>query len=514
MQQSYNTKKTTGRAMMVIIILLVPILAALNAIIGPYSALPYVAGAASILIFALPIDGLVLLCLLTAAVFAGVLEYFGHISQGFWLPYLMGLLFIFRAVAEKFRSRNYSQSTSANKSVMAFPHGIVIFSILYLAISIFGTAIALPPFSQVFIGIKNYFFLWGLPLLLLWRKPDFKLSKYFWNCVLIITMLQWPVVLYQRIVVVAKRHDAAAWDAIVGTYGGQPDAGGHSAAMAMMSCITLGLIFWRFKEKTWQPNKVAVFAIFALIPIAMAEVKAAFIWLAVVFFIFSAKQILREPLKAILILLSGAGLLVSIAMIYKVTMYDSEGDSSWTDIYDKQIKYGVDPNEFNPLYRRLGRIAALTYWSGKHSLSSAPVETLIGHGLGSSRSSSSLGMGEMARKLNIEIDTTATSTLLWDTGLLGAITFTLVLISGALTAYRQSGDQSLPASAREASFAATIALALNIIGTIYNRDSIDTPSIQIVILFSLTHVILVKNNFTQSSKKLFSSKYKSDFIIA
>ena len=163
--------------------------------------------------------------------------------------------------------------------------------------------------------------------------------------------------------------------------------------------------------------------------------------------------------------------------------------SSLSDIYDKQIKYSIDPNEYSSGYRRLGRVTAIVYWWQRNDLSGDPMHALIGNGLGSVRSSSSLGMGELAQKMMIQVDISAATTLLWDAGLLGTFAFVAMVVAGALGGIRLSRTPALSPEWRESSFLAAATLAMCGIGLIYNRDAIDTPSIQILVMFCLAQVV-------------------------
>ena len=83
----------------------------------------------------------------------------------------------------------------------------------------------------------------------------------------------------------------------------------------------------------------------------------------------------------------------------------------------------------------MGRTAAIPFWWHEHDLSD-PAHLLVGHGMGSSRFRSSLGVGEVAKRYVFSIDTSAATAMLWDLGLLGGSAFVAMLISGELTVFR------------------------------------------------------------------------------
>jgi len=479
------------------VVLLTPVLAAINAFVGPAAALPYLAVAAAIALLTLPLSLLVFGGFVLASVVAGLADYFGHVSQGFWIPYLMGALFAFRGIGERIRVRPTALSSASRHnsgSILAFW-----FAALYLLILVVGTLVALPPLPQLIVATKNYLFLWGLLLALLWSDWRPESSTRFWTIVVVVACLQGPIALYQRFFVAAKRGDAAAWDAVVGTLGGNPESGGHSAAMALLCCLAIAVLLLRMRDRRIGAVSGWLLVLVCMVPIAAAEVKASFIWLAVVFVFFFMRQVVREPVRATVILLVGFSLLVGIGWIYKSTFYERSSSRTFSEIYDQQIKYAFDPNEYRADSKRLGRVTSVVDWWRKHDVAEDPVRMLIGHGAGASRSSSSLGAGELARRLVIQVDVTGASTLLWDLGLLGALAFVGFLLSSALAAFRVSRNASLSAAWRESTYLSSVLLVMLTLGLFYNRDAIDHPAIQMLAFFAVAQVVLARRSLCQVS---------------
>jgi hypothetical protein len=485
------------------LIFVIPLLAAISALVGPYSLLPYVAVVGCLIVFMLPLETVLITTLFIAAIAAGSLEYFGGASQGFWLPYLLGVLLALRGVVERLRfrsspirSREFSRQKPNNNAAF-----VSIFAFLYFSVALFGLAITLPPLQQLVVGVKNYFFVWGVLLVLIWSPWQIASSTRFWTAVVVIASLQWPVAMYQRFIVAARRHDTAAWDSVVGTFGGDPSGGGNSAAMAFVCCVAVAVLALRMRDKQLKVVVGVPMLLLCMAPIALAEVKAAFVWLTVVFLILTWQYFRREPIRAIGSALIGFILLAGLGFIYVAAYKDQMGTSTTLEsIYDKQIKYSVDPNEFSSQYKRLGRVTSLVYWWSQHDVTTNPVEMLFGHGLGASRSVSSLGTSQLARRLPFAVDGTAASALLWDVGLLGCLSFVLVLAAAGLGSLRLSRDLKMPLEWRETTVLSSIVLLSLLVGILYNKDAIDNASLQILLMFALGQFLIARRLIERSKR--------------
>lgn len=487
-----------------IVLFLVPLLATISAIVGPYSLLPYVGIVGCVIVFMLPLDIVLIGTLSFASIFAGLLEYFGGVSQGFWLPYLLGILLAFRGAGERLRLRsNIETSRKPSSQSLGIGTPVPFLVLMYFSIALFGLAITLPALPQLIVGTKNYFFLWGVLLVLIWSPWQAKSSTRFWTALVVIACLQWPVAAYQRFIIAARRHDAAAWDAVVGTFGGDPSGGGNSAAMAFVCCIAVAILTLRMREKQLKVRIGLPLLVLSILPIALAEVKAAFIWLIVIFFILTAQYLRRNPFQAIGAALLGFALLAGLGFFYVAAYKDQMGTSTTlASIYDKQIKYSIDPSEFNSQYKRLGRVTALAYWWQQHDIAANPAEVLFGHGLGASRSVSSLGISQLARGLPYAVDGTAASTLLWDIGLLGCLTFAGILTAAGFGSLRLSRDQKLEPAWQETTTLSGVVLITLLVGTLYNKDAIDNSTLQILLMFAISQFFIARRFGMRSQQRI------------
>ena len=100
------------------------------------------------------------------------------------------------------------------------------------------------------------------------------------------------------------------------------------------------------------------------------------------------------------------------------------------------------------------------------------------------------GGGPVAKRFKpLSIDATATAMLLWDTGLLGMLSFTGIIVCGIYTGLRyiRRGEGS-PRQLAMAE-ASTAALCLFLTMLIYNRTLLDEPTVQLLFFFCLGCVV-------------------------
>lgn len=447
--------------------------------------------------FFVPIEWLVFVAWFTSALLAGSLEYFLGKPQGFWVPNLIGLLLILVLLVKyRFERPTQTQLKAKQADGDVAVDLILWIALLWLITVIFSTVLALPSFAQIIVAAKNYIFIWGFFLAIIWHRWDNKSLSRIWSAVVLVACFQLPLTLYQRFFVAAKRHDYAGWDAVVGSFGGNPERGGHSAAMALVACLAVGVLLLRWRSKQLSGIKTFVLAVTCIAPVMLAEVKMVIIWALITVIYVFGQEIKRRFLHTLLLLLAGIVLVVLMAVSYKAMYYDNTHSTSWAQVYDKQIKYAVDPDEFNVQYKRLGRMAALKFWGQKNNLGD-PVYFFLGYGLGASRSSSSIAVGELTRRYPFEIDASAASTLLWDSGVLGAGLFFLLLGTGSWAAFKSSQRPDLLPENRLLLSISGLALFLIFTGFAYNRDAIDAPAIQILLFVSLGQVLLVRHQSQQ-----------------
>lgn len=480
------------------------IVGAAAAVMGPMVAFAFAALAAVIVGFSISLEHIFLMQLFLATVIAGSLEYFAGLGQAHWVTYLLGLLLVFRALVERMRisrgpSMPLNESGGGTKAVFIF------WAWLYFSVFVFSTLVNTPPLIQAFVGIKNFFFMWGVLLAFAFlRKPD-EMSVKLWKAIVLIACIQLPVVLYQRYFIGAKVGNKGglaglSWDSVVGTFGGIPFFGGHSGSMALFVSVAIAIVLIGWREKKLSALQTAGLLLLAFPAVLFAEVKAFVIWLLIGTTLVFWRVARRRPMAFVGAMVVSAVVVVSFGYAYKKMYYDGDrfGGTSLADVYEKQIAYAYDPNKFNTETRDLGRIASLVFWWHEHSLRD-PVHLFFGHGIGASRGRSSVGSGEAAKKYSFLIDTSAATVLLWDFGIVGAFSFVLMLFSGAIQGLRLAASQLISPQLRFSAECAGVSLFIVLPGILYTRDSVDDTSVQFLLYFSLAVIAIATRANSKAS---------------
>jgi len=432
--------------------------------------------------FALPLHWLILLDLVLATVVAGSAEYFLGLSQAHWIPYVLGLILALRALVERGAQVGTTLEHGSQPTRLAFK----IPAVAYVAILLGSTAINLAPGLQVITGIKNFLFMWGVLFAMIVVREWQRVAVWFWRVVLVVACLQLPVTLYQRVFVASKANNHVPWDSVVGTFGGIPLLGGHSASMTLFICAGLAWVLIGWRDGQLARSRVLLYLALAMPTVLLAEVKAVVIWLLVGTLLVFARFARTRPLTFVAGVLLNAVLVSGVVLAY-VTFNYGGGSTSFDEMYEKQISYIYDAKRFNPKSRELGRVSSIVFWAQEQSLSE-PVSLLVGNGMGASRGLATLGTGEVAKRYNFFIDTSALSVLLWDAGVLGAGAFVTMLLFGGWQALRLARDPRLPPTTRRLAEASGVALLLILSGVPYTRDAVDDTSIQFLLYFCLACV--------------------------
>lgn len=431
----------------------------------------------------LPTRLLFYLIVLIIYVAVGQLQYFARIDKAFWIPYLLGLFLYLRLLAQQINQPRSQASPKQARSGAAALAACGLFIVTAAVSSLFS---GVEPLQWLVAG-KEYFFLWSVLLAFLLRAVEPDDFDRLLGLVPWFLALQIPAVLYQRFVIVPGRSGDSVFDAVVGLFGGDPQSGGASGAMAVFSLVVTGFMLQGWRAGRLSTLRALGTVVLALAPLLLAEVKILLVLLPVVLMLVFGADLLRRPLQALAALLAGALLMVATLWAYQ-TQFTSDKTAqgkSLAGYVEVMIERNSDVTQISR-YGEMGRIAALNLWWREQHVGD-PTGFLIGHGLGATRVGG-LVVGELAQKFRFRPGRSTLAVYLWETGVLG----TFALIAGLLAVVRLGWRTARRPDRREKAWllrGAAGGLLLIVLAFPYNTDFVEVSQIQVLALLLMGYII-------------------------
>lgn len=429
----------------------------------------------------LPLRLLMILLIVTTLLIAGTAEYFGHFSQAQWIPFLMAFAYFIRLPLEMLNSGRRGSGAADRAPALYW------LIAAYLVLILLAAAANQAPIMQTVVGAKSYMFFWSVMFLVLASDITPKQLDDFWKAVVIVAAAQLPFVLYQHFVIMKTRVAMYAFDAVVGTFGGDPKGGGSSATLSLYMLVAALYATALYRERLLARRLWVACLGFCLLVVALGETKVMFVLVPPAFAIVYWDRIKRSfgalvGFSAAMVLVVGA-----LLAVYQFAYWDDSLRSrGMLDGVEKSISYVVDPHNMTRESGEVGRGAALNLWWQDRSTDA--LRRTIGYGPGASRATSNVSVGEVAKRYQpYAIDANAAAALLWDTGVIGLLLFSAILVSGALLAYRVADRVPVGSLQRAGLRTATAVLFCLFITIPYNRSVVDQAAVQLLMVFCLAY---------------------------
>lgn len=434
-----------------------------------------------LLLFVLPLYGMFLCLYVLTFLVQGSALYFLGFKSATWLAFGLAILFFFRALLDLVTKRQRNVRTMQGDG-----SAVVLTAVLFIVCFALSLVFNRTPKAQIASGIKATLPMFSVLFALFWFQWKEAQLERIWKLFSIIVLLQLPVVLYQHFVVAS----ATTFDAIVGTFGGTPGAGGNSAIMVFFTVLAMGYAGARWQAKLLSGRAFFGMLVAGLAIIMLGEVKAAFIWLPLVLGWVLRKRILRSITAFI-----GFGLLVGAFMGATYVVYDNlywgkkvDSQHSVADKLDQGGGYFFDPNNVNYRTGEISRGASLALW-WRDPQANVP-RRLVGYGPGASKPAGLMGAGEVAQRyLPLHLDATALAILLWDLGVLGAVAYGSMLLFGLLAAWRYMRQGRGTPAQRAIADTCVAAMLLFLMMLVYSRAVMDEPTAQLLLMLCLGTVV-------------------------
>lgn len=463
-----------------------------TAVVGSLAAIGAMAMIVGVCAFFLPLPWLVVALFAISFVVTGQVIYFARFDKALWFPFLVGALLLVRFPID----RMLSAKGKVEVAQRAMPWVSIALAV-YFATVLASSAINRIGPLQLLVTSKEYLFLWGLYLILAVELVGLALVRKIWRWLPWLVVAQLPLILYQRLVVVparAARALGAEWDAVVGAFGGNPDAGGSSGAMGIFCTLVIVLAVARWRQKDLSGRDCLMLIGGAMLSLAMAEVKFAILLIPVAFSVLFLHEILRRPFQGLLAIALAVVLSLGVLAAYKAQYSKVQGGETLTEYFEGMFSSSTDDEFVNLRTREIGRVAAITFWSRQHGWDS-PSHFLIGHGIGSSRIGETV-VGEAARKWPFNIARSALAILLWEVGLVGATALVLALLAGAWRGHHLAQSANLAPGDRALASGCAVALVLAVCALPYNTDLMYAHQTQIITLLSLGTLLMLSRRAT------------------
>lgn len=269
-----------------------------------------------------------------------------------------------------------------------------------------------------FLGLYVYIRLGGMAAVTLKRTVWFLLA---------VALLQWPVELYQAVVVVPQRVAAnyfgSAFDSVVGTFGGPKFGGGASGSLAIYLVFAMALVL-ALHRNALLGAKATVLCLMALLAgIGLAETKVVFVLIPMALAVLYANELYRRPIRFLLGALLAVGIMALLLYVYFIFFWQSESRGDVWLVIERRFAYSFDPT-FMPANNWPGRMTGLFIWWRNQDFDGDLYHWLVGYGVAASTSMSTIaGPGVAALKFGLGTDVTGATKLLWEVGVIGALAY-------------------------------------------------------------------------------------------
>jgi hypothetical protein len=260
-------------------------------------------------------------------------------------------------------------------------------------------------------------------------------------------------------------------------------------AIYLVAMMLLAIALWR---EGYLAGKWTLGVAFCAIgSIALAEVKAIVLLIPVALALLYRRELLRRPAIALGMLISG--LLISGLLLwgYQKLHYDLRADRSAVGTPNasvlESLKRQFNPQEYNALDTgpQWGRLAGPQQWWVEQGRTSDLFRTIFGHGIGTTQEGN-LGVGKLVRKYGtFMVDRSSMLVLLWESGVLGLITYSLVLGTAAVLSARLARDERIPNLHRVYLGAGSVVLILMLLTLPYKNFAVRLTAMQLLTILIL-----------------------------
>lgn len=364
-----------------------------------------------------PTTTLSLVVVATLAVAGPVVMHWPQAARLPWMLSLLGVLLMVTAVLH---------GALANRALRERPPwpGFALAAVASLALAALGALLGSGSLEQGVAGLKRQYAFWGVLLLWLilplpWHQV-YRLGK----VLLVIALLQLPLAIYQRVVLMPRRLNlpdgVVPVDIVAGSFEGSLTGGANNNVMAFFLVLMLSALAALRREGLLRAALFWPLALWLAAPLLLGETKMVIVLLPMALAIVHADLLRAHPGRFALGAL--ATLMMCAALLYNYVALQVNEERSGMSL-QARIEQNLEYNLGSRGYyggASLNRSNVVGFWWSRHGLADLP-GTLFGHGIGSAHGSRGTErLGHMDRQYpGYAIGLTAIAVHLWEQGLVG-----------------------------------------------------------------------------------------------
>lgn len=448
-----------------------------------------------VLLLKIPDKYVLSLQLFLAFFIVGQALYFAGIRQAPWIVYGFGLM-MYLKVIPVYSTFLYKE----NKK----PVPLVILITLFIFTAIISGFINTVPGIQLIVGLRDLVYNWSLFFLIAFGAISTQYLDKVWKSLFYVLLFQVPLVLYQLLVVSQGRivtgAVGAAWDSVVGGFGGDPLGGGASSSLVVFVVIIFSYMTLLFRKGLVSLKKylLVLFSVFLII--ILAEVKVVVVLLPVALLILFRDKIRKDLFKFLLLSFSMLFFVVVLFTAYKYQKTGTfEGVVGLDYVYEESFERQLDFTHERKQTGEIGRATVFAHWWNENGMHD-PVHTFFGYGPGATKRSS-LVYGEVAKKYYYypNLARSVGALLLWELGLVGIFLLLLILFKSIYVSRKLLRNSKFDEYQKTNIETAFISLVLFLITVPYSSDMLKIPAVNLYFMFILGYLTFM---YRISEKKL------------